>query len=46
MQRKDLLGLYDLSREEIELILNTAQPMKDIIQRDIKRCLPCAEKPW
>lgn len=37
MQRKDLLGLYDLSREEIELILNTAQPMKDIIQRDIKK---------
>ncbi len=36
-QRKDLLGLKDLSREEIELILNTAVPMKDIIKRDIKK---------
>ena len=36
-QRKDLLGLKDLSREEIELILNTAAPMKDIIKRDIKK---------
>jgi aspartate carbamoyltransferase catalytic subunit len=35
--RKDLLGLEDLSKEEIELILNTAIPMKDIITRDIKK---------
>ncbi len=36
-QRKDLLGLRDMSREEIELILDTAVPMKDIIKRDIKK---------
>lgn len=37
MNGKDLLGLRDLSREEIDLILNTAVPMKDIIHRDIKK---------
>ncbi|MGR6835666.1 aspartate carbamoyltransferase catalytic subunit [Syntrophomonas erecta] len=37
MERKDLLGLKDLSREEIEFILHTAVPMKDIIKRDIKK---------
>lgn len=37
MKRKDLLGLHDLSRREVELILETAQPMKDVIQRDIKK---------
>ncbi|HRX21739.1 MAG TPA: aspartate carbamoyltransferase catalytic subunit [Syntrophomonadaceae bacterium] len=36
-QRKDLLGLRDMSREEIEMILQTAVPMKDIIKRDIKK---------
>ncbi len=36
-QRKDLLGLRDMSREEIELILDTAIPMKDIVKRDIKK---------
>ncbi|MDD4562793.1 MAG: aspartate carbamoyltransferase catalytic subunit [Syntrophomonadaceae bacterium] len=36
-QRKDLLGLRELSWEDIELILNTALPMKDIIKRDIKK---------
>ncbi|MGI6453902.1 MAG: aspartate carbamoyltransferase catalytic subunit [Syntrophomonadaceae bacterium] len=35
--KKDLLGLRDMSREQIELILNTAAPMKDIIKRDIKK---------
>jgi len=35
--RKDLLGLRDLTREEIEFILDTAAPMKDIIKRDIKK---------
>jgi aspartate carbamoyltransferase catalytic subunit len=34
--RKDLLGIRDLSREEIQLILDTAIPMKDVIKRDIK----------
>ena len=36
-QKKDLLGLRELSREDIELILGTAMPMKDIIKRDIKK---------
>jgi aspartate carbamoyltransferase catalytic subunit len=35
--RKDLLGIRDLSIEEIKLILETAEPMKDIIKRDIKK---------
>jgi len=37
LQRKDLLGLKELSADEIKLILDTAVPMKDIIQRDIKK---------
>ncbi|QGT99670.1 Aspartate carbamoyltransferase [Candidatus Syntrophocurvum alkaliphilum] len=36
-QRKDLLGLRELSKEEIESIIDTAVPMKDIIKRDIKK---------
>lgn len=36
-RKKDLLGLKDATREEIELILNTAVPMKDVIKRDIKK---------
>ncbi|AEG60584.1 aspartate carbamoyltransferase catalytic subunit [Desulforamulus ruminis] len=36
-QRKDLLGLRDLTAEEISLILDTAVPMKGIIGRKIKK---------
>lgn len=36
-EHKDLLGMKQLSREEIELILDTAVPMKDVINRDIKK---------
>ncbi len=36
-EHKDLLGMKQLNREEIELILDTAVPMKDIINRDIKK---------
>jgi aspartate carbamoyltransferase catalytic subunit len=36
-QRKDLLGLKELTADEINLILDTAIPMKDIIKRDIKK---------
>ncbi len=36
-QRKDLLGLRDLKKEEIDLILDTAVPMKDVLKRDIKK---------
>jgi aspartate carbamoyltransferase catalytic subunit len=37
LKNKDLLGLKDISTEEIKLILDTAGPMKDIIQRQIKK---------
>ena len=36
-EHKDLLGMKQLSREDIELILDTAVPMKDVINRDIKK---------
>lgn len=36
-KRKDLLGLEDLSAEEIELILQTADSFKEISQRPIKK---------
>ena len=35
--QRHLLGLENVSREEIELILDTALPMRDILQRDIKK---------
>ncbi len=35
--RKDLLGLENLSREEIELILSTAESFKEVSTRDIKK---------
>ncbi|OPX86784.1 MAG: Aspartate carbamoyltransferase [Pelotomaculum sp. PtaB.Bin104] len=34
---KDLVGLQHLPAEEIKLILESAQPMKEIIQRQIKK---------
>lgn len=34
---KDLLGLADLERNEIELILDNAGPMKQIFQRPVKK---------
>ncbi|ADG82682.1 aspartate carbamoyltransferase [Thermincola ferriacetica] len=37
LNRKDLLGLKDLTADEITLILDTAEPMKEIIQRQIKK---------
>lgn len=36
-KRKDLLGLEELSKEEIELILQTADSFKEISQRPIKK---------
>src|SRR5574341_193361 len=35
--RKHLLGLEDLSREEIEYVLHTAESFKDISTRPIKK---------
>ncbi len=36
-ERKDLLGLEELNREEIEMILNTAESFKEISERRIKK---------
>jgi aspartate carbamoyltransferase catalytic subunit len=35
--RKDLLGLEELSKEELELILATAESFKEVSSRDIKK---------
>ena len=35
--KKDLVGLEDLSREEIELILSTAESFKEVTAREIKK---------
>jgi len=37
LARKDLLGLKELSAEEIKLILETAVPFKDLFYRQIKK---------
>lgn len=34
---KDMLGLKDTTAEEIKLILDTAEPCKDVFKRDIKK---------
>lgn len=36
-RHKDLLGLAELSREEIDLILTTADRMRDIVERPVKK---------
>ncbi|MCX7661515.1 MAG: aspartate carbamoyltransferase catalytic subunit [Candidatus Omnitrophica bacterium] len=36
-RRKDLLGLEELSREEIEFILETAESFKEVTTREIKK---------
>lgn len=35
--RKDLLGIKDLTKKEIELILNSADAFKEVLSRDIKK---------
>ena len=35
--KKDLLDLYDLSRDEILHILNTAEEFKKVSQRNVKK---------
>ncbi len=37
LRRKDILGLEEMSAEEITLILETARSMREIIQRKIKK---------
>jgi aspartate carbamoyltransferase catalytic subunit len=36
-KRKDLIGLEDLSKEEIEIILNVAESFKDVSTRAVKK---------
>ena len=36
-RHKDLLGIRELSREEIELVLDTAEPCREIFAREIKK---------
>jgi aspartate carbamoyltransferase catalytic subunit len=36
-KHKDILGLQDLTAKEIELLLNTADNMKEISKREIKK---------
>ncbi len=36
-KHKDLLGIKDLSADEINLILDTAEPMKEVLGREIKK---------
>ncbi len=37
LRRKDLLGLKDITKEEIELLLETAFSMKEVLKRPIKK---------
>ncbi|MCX6376289.1 MAG: aspartate carbamoyltransferase, partial [Armatimonadetes bacterium] len=37
LKRKDILGLEEITAEEIELILQTAISFKDILGRQIKK---------
>lgn len=37
LKRKDILGIEDLEREEIDLILDTAETMLEVSTRDIKK---------
>lgn len=37
LERKDILGLQDMSPEEIRLILDTAMSMKEILDRPVKK---------
>ncbi|RKZ23480.1 aspartate carbamoyltransferase [bacterium] len=37
LNRKDLLGIEELSREEIELILEQAEGMKEILERPVRK---------
>lgn len=35
--RKDLVGIRDISKEDVEAILDTASSFKDVLRRDIKK---------
>lgn len=37
-KRKDLITIEELTPNEINLILDTAEPFKEILRRNIKKC--------
>ncbi len=39
-RHKHLLGLEDLTREEILFILDTAEKFKEVSTRSVKTCVP------
>ena len=41
LSSKDLLGIKELTKDEITLILDTASGFKDVLKRDIKK-VPCS----
>src|SRR6266542_3592100 len=45
LKRKDLLGIADLSPEEINFILDTAETFRDVNQRQIKKVPTLRGKP-
>jgi aspartate carbamoyltransferase catalytic subunit len=44
LERKDLLSIEDLSTAEIELLLKTAKPFKDLFKRSVKKVPPLKGK--
>ena len=42
-KHRNLLDLDDLTAAEIEHVLQTAIPMKEILERPIKNCRPSGE---
>ncbi|MCK5426267.1 MAG: aspartate carbamoyltransferase, partial [Thermodesulfovibrionia bacterium] len=44
LKSKDLLGIKDLSPEEINFILETSSDFKDVLKRDIKKVPPLRGK--
>jgi len=44
LKSKDLLGLDELRREDIELILDTAKPFKELFTRSVKKVPPLRGK--
>ena len=45
LKRKDLLGLEELSAEEILGILEIAQSFRAVFDRPVRRCRSCAAGP-
>jgi len=44
LRRKDLLGIADLSPQEISLVLDTAEAMKEVARVRSRRCRRCAAR--